>query len=274
MAESRIKDENYYQVTGWMRNRLNLKGIFLDIYAIIYGFSQDGESEFTGSIQYLCDFTGASRPTVINALKNLTTESLLIKNSETINGVKFNRYKANLQVVKIFNGGSKEILLGDSKEILPNNKSSNNKNNIKNIYDENFEKLWVLLKSTPYDRKAKVSKKRKKELYEMGFDRVQKAINIYLKTQNPNYYHKRDNFFNEIIDNYIDKEASEFKQAAQKGQSHYSCFKGREEQLGNSLVTDIEKALEELNDDPAELNAECEALEAKMKEKYGKGGTV
>ena len=72
MAESRIKDENYYQIQGWMINRLGLKGVSLSVYAIIYGFSQDGENEYTGSLQYLCDFCGGvSKPTIINALKSL-----------------------------------------------------------------------------------------------------------------------------------------------------------------------------------------------------------
>lgn len=119
MAESRIKDENYFQVSGWMVNRLNLKGISLELFAIIYGFTQDGETEFTGSIQYLCDFTGTSRPTVINALKSLTKDGMLCKRVETINGVTFNRYKVNLQAVKEFYGGSKETLPTPSKEVLP-----------------------------------------------------------------------------------------------------------------------------------------------------------
>ena len=50
----------------------NLLGMLeLNIYAIIYGFSQDNGSEFTGSLQYLCDFTGATKPTIIKALKTL-----------------------------------------------------------------------------------------------------------------------------------------------------------------------------------------------------------
>lgn len=81
------------------------------------------------------------------------------------------------------------------------------------IYNENFEKLWKLLKSTPYDRKSAVSKKRKKELFEMGYERVEKAINVYKQTQNPSYYFKRDRFFNEIVDNYLDREISDFANA-------------------------------------------------------------
>lgn len=95
----------------------------------------------------------------------------------------------------------------NTKEL--NTKKSNTKdNNI--IIDENFEKLWKMLQPTPNDRKAQVKPKRKKELYEMGTDRVEKAIHLYLKVQDPKYYHKRDNFFNNIIDNYLDRSESDF----------------------------------------------------------------
>ena len=152
MIKSKIRDENYFQVTGWMLNRLHLKGVMLEIFAIIYGFSQDGESEFTGSIQYLSDFTGTSRPTVIKALKGLTDLEYIIKTEQVINGVQFNKYKVNLQVVKklyhqskeTLQGGSENSLQGGSKETLPNNKSFNNKGfNKNNIIDE-FETLWKL----------------------------------------------------------------------------------------------------------------------------------
>lgn len=138
MAESKIKDENYYQISGFMINRLGLKGVMLNVYAIIYGFTQDGESEFSGSLQYLCDFCGGvSKPTIINALKALTEAGYIIRREECINSVTFPRYRANLTVLetlpplKKFNGGSKEILTGGSKEFLPNNKIKNNNNYIK-----------------------------------------------------------------------------------------------------------------------------------------------
>lgn len=98
-----------------------------------------------------------------------------------------------------------------------NTKELNTKKN--NIYDENFEMLWKKLKSTPYDRKSKVSKKRKKELYEMGTERTLKAIDVYLATQNPKYYYKRDNFLNEIIENYLDKDKSDFEVKAGKNEN-------------------------------------------------------
>ena len=134
MAESRIRDENFYMVQGWMINQLGLKGVPLNVYAIIYGFSQDGENEYTGSVQYLCDFTGGTtKPTIIKALKDLVEKEYIIRREEFINGVQFNRYKVNLPLLKNFNGGSKEI--------LPNNKLDNNINKEIDIMTE-FESLW------------------------------------------------------------------------------------------------------------------------------------
>lgn len=135
MAESKVRDDNYFQVSGWMLNRLNLKGVPLQVFSIIYGFSQDGETCFTGSLQYLMDFTNSSKPTIIKSLKELVEKGFILKYENEMNGVKFNKYRVNLLVVKNLNGGSKETLPGGSqislpggsKETLPNNKSLDNK---------------------------------------------------------------------------------------------------------------------------------------------------
>ena len=118
----KIKDENYYQISGWMLNQLGLKGTELNIFAIIYGFTQDENSEFKGSLNYMCEFTGVSKPSVIKAINALIDKELVIKTEYLVNNVKQNGYKVNMGVVKNFNWGSKETLLGGSKETLPNNK--------------------------------------------------------------------------------------------------------------------------------------------------------
>ena len=94
MAESKVKDDNFFLVSGWMLNRLNLKGITLQVFSIIYGFSQDGESWFSGSLRYLMDFTNASRRTIISTLKDLTENGYLVKREHLENGVKFCAYRA------------------------------------------------------------------------------------------------------------------------------------------------------------------------------------
>ena len=121
---SKINDENYYQISGWMINRLQLKGTELQVFAIIYGFSQDGESAFGGSISYLCDWVGASKPTIIKALKDLVDKQFILKETANINNVVFNKYRANLPFVANFTG-SKDSLRG-SKDSLLNNNINNN----------------------------------------------------------------------------------------------------------------------------------------------------
>ena len=104
-----IKDENFYVVQGWMINKLGLKSTELQIFAMIYGFCQDGKSDFRGSLSYIQDWTGVSKPTVISALNSLIEKGLITKtvfdNGET------NSYRV---------AGSKESLLGGSKESLHN----------------------------------------------------------------------------------------------------------------------------------------------------------
>lgn len=54
--ESRVKDGTFYIVTAAMVKDLKLKGIERDLFAIIYGFSQDGESSFSGGLQSFTPF--------------------------------------------------------------------------------------------------------------------------------------------------------------------------------------------------------------------------
>ncbi len=87
-----IRDENYYVVHGWMLNKLGLKGNNLIIYALLYGFSQDKESEFMGSIDYIRDFTGASRDTIRLSLSRLEELGYIVKNSRNKEFGKTNSY--------------------------------------------------------------------------------------------------------------------------------------------------------------------------------------
>lgn len=150
MSKLTIKDENFYTVQGWMRNRLGLKGNALDLYAIIYGFSQVSHQEFTASVNYLCEWLGASRPTVINNLKDLVEKGLLTKESTTINGVMYNRYTAVVPnfiggkeilptQLKNFTGNSKEILLNNIDNTIEDKKESKKEETFNEIMDNSIE---------------------------------------------------------------------------------------------------------------------------------------
>ena len=93
MGETKVNSENYFVVQGWMLSELGLKNNELLVYAIIYGFSQGG-NKFTGSLQYLCDWTNSGKTSVQNCLKSLREKGLIEKEENTINGVKFCKYYA------------------------------------------------------------------------------------------------------------------------------------------------------------------------------------
>lgn len=114
-----IQDDNYYQISGWMINRLGLKGVALNVYAIIYGYSQAESNVFSGSRQYLADFIGVTRPTIDNALNSLLEKEYITKFSSVINGVTFVSYKATpsiLQGVKNFDTPCKKTLHNNKED--------------------------------------------------------------------------------------------------------------------------------------------------------------
>jgi DNA-binding MarR family transcriptional regulator len=94
-----IDSAKYYTVFYWMIDKLGLKGGELSIFAIIYGFSQDQESEFFGSLSYLETFTGLSRPTVVAVLSSLEEKELIIKNNFYRGKIKRNSYTVNSEKV-------------------------------------------------------------------------------------------------------------------------------------------------------------------------------
>lgn len=79
---------------SWMRTELGLKGGELMTYALIWGFSQDGQSCFYGSFSYVMEWVGCSRRTAIRLLQNLEEKGLIRKWQEDVNGVPHNRYMA------------------------------------------------------------------------------------------------------------------------------------------------------------------------------------
>lgn len=84
--------KNYITIQGFMVQDLNLKGNELLLYALIYGFSQATENEFTGSIAYMIKWLNCSKNTVIKTLKSLVESNLIIKTEKEQNGVKFCTY--------------------------------------------------------------------------------------------------------------------------------------------------------------------------------------
>lgn len=91
---AKIKNENFIAIQGFMVKELGLSGNELIAYALIYGFSQDNESEFKGSLNYVAEWLNCSKTTAFNLLNKLADDGFIKKTEKTINGVKFCNYSA------------------------------------------------------------------------------------------------------------------------------------------------------------------------------------
>lgn len=151
MGENKVNAENYIVIQGWMVRELDLKGNELLIYAIIYGFSQTDNQVFSGSLQYLADWTNSSKQSVIKCLKSLAEKQLIIKNDKYINGVKFCEYYATKfnRVCNKVEYPMQQSLIGGMQQSLTNNIDKDNianniANNIDTLPDDKSIRVGVL----------------------------------------------------------------------------------------------------------------------------------
>lgn len=84
-------------IESWMIDFFNLNGDELIVYAIIYGFSQDGKSMYMGSRDYLTKWCSGSLRTIQRILNKLVKDKLIIK--YTIIGQKTKGYRVNLDKI-------------------------------------------------------------------------------------------------------------------------------------------------------------------------------
>ena len=124
MAENKVNRDNYIVIQGWMVTELGLKGSELIVYALIYGFSQAENQVFSGSLQYLADWTNCTKQGVIKTLKSLIEKGYIAKNEKLINSVKFCEYYAT-KFNRVLNKVEYPI-----QQSLPNNIENNIENNI------------------------------------------------------------------------------------------------------------------------------------------------
>lgn len=92
-----MKDNNFIVIQGWMCNKLKLSGNDLLVYALIHGFSQDGESKFNGSLSYICDVLNISKNTAKKALDGLVERGLITKTDLFIKKIKFCEYSYSIE---------------------------------------------------------------------------------------------------------------------------------------------------------------------------------
>ena len=131
-----IKDTNYITIPAIFRTQYNLNCNEVMIASIIYGFSQDGKSSFTGSLAYLQEWTSLTKQGRLKILAKLVGMSNKKKEVSIINRVRHCAYKTiigggklSLIGVNSVEQGGKLSLTGGIKLSLPNNIDIDNKDN-------------------------------------------------------------------------------------------------------------------------------------------------
>jgi len=82
----------YYVITQEIREAF--EGKEADVFAVINGFSQEGQGYFYGSLAQLSQFCGIkSKTTTQKILKSLQTKGYIVKEEEIRNGVKYCNYR-------------------------------------------------------------------------------------------------------------------------------------------------------------------------------------
>ena len=157
-----MENTDFLNIQGWMINELNLKGNELIIYALIYGFTKDGVSEFRGSRQYMADWTNTSVRSVQNVVNSLVDKGMIEKNNhinkygsletsgyKAINVPKLSSEKNSLVEKKVHEGSEKSSSPLEKKVHEGSEKSSHNNidnnisNNIVDIKEKNIKKESV-----------------------------------------------------------------------------------------------------------------------------------
>ena len=99
MTAKTFNIKNYITVPGFAIVELGLSGNELLCYSLIYGFTQDNETEFTGSLSYVASALNVTRQNAKKIIDRLIERGLVEKKENNISGVKFCRYITNSNTV-------------------------------------------------------------------------------------------------------------------------------------------------------------------------------
>lgn len=172
MTKTSVKRENYITIQGWMISDLDLKGTELLVFALIYGFSQDEQTYFRGGLQYICDWVGGTKPTIMKILKSLEDKKLIIKKEIYNNNVKFCWYAINFHTIKeiltgmqnsfmgyenFFHGGMQDSFMEGMQNSLPNINNID-KDRLDNYSDNNSNKGVIGGKEKEEDSQKRFSR--------------------------------------------------------------------------------------------------------------------
>ena len=218
---TRIANELLEVIYSTNFNATQLK-IVLCIIRYTYGFSRISHNI---SISFLSKATGVSKRYISDELKKMidnkvvtviqehsTTTSRILKLNK--NYSQWIGYRTILQQVNNTSTGEQLITTTDEQYftttdeqyfIQERKKEKLKENSANNLIDDFFEQLWKLYPNKK--GKSTVSKKSKKAIYEIGIEKMTKAIDNYKKDLQANTWKQAMNgstFFNGRYEDYFD----------------------------------------------------------------------
>lgn len=121
-----MERQRYVTIQEWMLE-LGIKGSDLIAFALIWGFSQDGETMFSGSASYLAKWLQTEKQAAYKTLQRLVEKQLIIKEEYQLSNIKLCRYRVspNVGVVRKAYGGSAESVHNNNRDNNSNSRESN-----------------------------------------------------------------------------------------------------------------------------------------------------
>lgn len=201
-----IRNENYIVIQGFMINQLHLKGNELLVYAIIYGFSQEDNQVYSGSLQYLANWTNSTKQGVQKNLKALIDKGYIAKKEKFINGVKFVEYYTT-QLYGVCNSVAQGM-----QHSCTNNIEYNIEDNIdiyKYIVDYLNEKTNSKYKHTTPKTKSLINARLKEGFKVEDFEKViDTKVNDWLEDSKMKNYLRPETLFGTKFEGYLNQSDS------------------------------------------------------------------
>lgn len=235
---SKVKSEHYITIQEFMVNDLELSGNELIAYALIYGFSQDGESYFKGSLSYVAKWLNCSKATACTILNKLADDGFLEKKEKNVNGVRlcdYTAYPIDEKALKEIKEKKKERKEKEKAERYAkklNTKSKNRKGYSKNL-NGHSKNLNVGIQKTLTHNTTDILDDMKDENIDDNLD-----INTLEDVKRPS---SKGNIYTSVPE--------EHKDVAPKKQSRYIPSDYTEEQLIEHIRPTIEDNLKTVMED-------------------------
>lgn len=240
MAEA-VK-QHYITIQEFMVKDLELKGNELIAYALIYGFSQDEESYFKGSLSYVANWLNCSKTTAHSILNKLADDGFLEKKEKNINGVKLCDYmavvpnKIELKEAKERKESRKEKEKSERRSKKLNTPSKNNNGRLKNCngYSKNLnEGVQKILTHNNTDILNDIKDENIDDNLEKG-ENINK-VNGQVKTSVSEK--KQMHTQKSAKQRYLDKKADEFEML---NSILLICSSNYDEQIGDEIFKSLE----------------------------------